>query len=118
MRKNNNEIIIKGRVYKYEVRHTITGKTVCRFGLQFWNGKYKDGKNQYAFVNCKGFDDFKLTEKQDVVVCGRLGYEEWTDKQNNKRSAIVIFVNSVYQDEPIEEQPQEEESPLLENPFV
>ena len=111
-----NTISIFGRVYKYQVRHTTTGKTVCRFGLQFWNGKDKDGKNQYAFVNCKGFDDFNLTEKQDVVVCGRLGYEEWTDKQGNKRSAILIFVNSIGQ----EEQPQEvvEESPLLENPFV
>ena len=118
MRKSNNEIIIKGRVYKYEVRHTTTGKTVCRFGLQFWNGKDKDGKSIYAFVNCKGFDDFRLTDKQDVVVCGRLACEEWTDKQNNKRSAIVIFVNSIVQEETIEEQPQKEENPLLDNPFV
>ena len=98
-----NEIKLKGRVYRYETKQTSTGKTLCRFGLQFYTGKDKDGKSKYAFVNCKGFADYGLKEKQDVFVSGNLACEEWTDKEGNKRSALLILASSVGTEEPKEE---------------
>lgn len=90
-----NELKLKGRVYRYETKTTSSGKVVCRFGLQFYNGKDKDGKSKYAFFNCKGFEDFGLKEKQEVLIDGYIACEEWSDKQGQKKSSIVAIVKSI-----------------------
>lgn len=94
----NNEVKIKGRAYRYTVAYTKTGKTISTFGLQFYNGKDTEGKSKYAFVNCKCFSDLKLQDKQDVIVCGNLACDEWTDKNGAKQSRIVILVNNIITD--------------------
>lgn len=103
----NNEIRIKGRIYRYTIFHTKNDKIITTFGLQYYNGKDKDGKSKYSFVNCKGFNDYQLTEKQDVVVLGHLGSEEWTDKQDSKRERIIIFVDNIESEQQKEEKQED-----------
>ena len=110
-----NDVKIAGRVYKYNEFTTSKGKTIARFGLQFYNGKNAEGKSQYTFVDCKGFKSFGLNEKDDVIVFGHLGGEEWTDKQGSKRSRVCLLVESV------DSQNDEkfiEEHKISDNPFV
>lgn len=91
-----NEIKIGGRVYRYNVFHTPKGKMIASFGLQFYNGKNVDGNSRYCFVDCKSFGkEYPLTEKQDVVVLGHLGGEEWVDKQGNKKTRLCIIVDNI-----------------------
>jgi len=99
----NNEVKIKGRAYRYTVSHTKSGRTICTFGLQFYNGKDQDGKSKYAFVNCKSFEDLKLVDKQDVFVIGRLAVDEWTDKQGQKKSSTSVVVEKLETEEKQEE---------------
>jgi hypothetical protein len=90
-----NEVKINGRVYNYEAKPTSTNKIMSRFGLQFYNGK-KDGKSTYAFINCKGFEDFGLEDRQDVIVTGTIRENSWLDQQGNKKGGEKeIFVSSV-----------------------
>lgn len=91
----NNEIKLEGYSYKYELRNTPNGKKVCRFGLKFYNGKDKDGNSKYAFVSCKGFDDYALSDKEKVIVNGSLSQSEWTDKQGNQKKELQILVSSI-----------------------
>ena len=92
----NNEVKIKGRVYRNTVFHTSKGKTISTFGLQFYNGKNVNGESQYCFVDCKCFGkEYPLSDKQDVVVFGHLGGEEWVDKQGNKKTRLCIIVDNL-----------------------
>ena len=92
----NNEVKIKGWAYKYELKNTTTGKKMYNFGLKFYNGKDKEGKSKYTFINCKGFDkDYALKDKQEVVVLGSLAKDEWKDKDGKDNERFFIFVNSV-----------------------
>ena len=90
-----NEVRLNGRVYRYKVSRTKNDKLICNFGLQFWNGRDKDGNNKYAFVDCMGFEDYKLKDKSDVVVVGNLACDEWVDKNQNKQNRLKIMVKSV-----------------------
>ena len=91
-----NEVKIRGRAYNYTVLHTSTGKTVIKFGLQFYSGKDSTGVSKYSFVDCKGFGkDYNLNEKQEVTVIGHLNCEEWTDKQGTKKSKLCIIIDNV-----------------------
>ena len=99
-----NEVKIKGRVYNYKLFHTSKGNTIVNFGLQFYNGKDQQGYSKYSFVDCKGFNDYQLKDKQDVVVLGHLASEDWQDKQGNKKSKLCIVVDNVeYKEEKKEE---------------
>lgn len=90
----NNEVRIKGRAYRYEVKNTSGGKKVCTFGLSFYDGKDKEGKARYTFVNCKGFTDYDLKDKQEIVVKGNLsGYEY--KKEGLSIPAFQILVDTI-----------------------
>lgn len=103
---SENTVRLKGRVYRYEVRHSTKGKQICTFGLQFYNGKDKDGKSQYFFASCKGFGtDFKLKDKQDVIVNGKLAGDTWKDKEGKSADKLYIIVDSI--EEPTEQPKQE-----------
>lgn len=107
----NNKVEVGGYVAKYEERQTNNGKTIARFGLKIYNGK-KDGQSQYAFINVKAFTSLELVDKQEVNVIGHLLVEEWTDKQGNKRSAVVVIADKV------DAMPMKSEPPNKENGFV
>lgn len=93
---SENTVRLKGRVYRYEVRNTTSGKQICTFGLQFYNGKDKDGKSQYFFASCKCFGtDFKLKDKQDVIVKGKLAGDTWKDKEGKSADKLYIIVDSI-----------------------
>lgn len=91
----NNNFILQGWAYKYEIHTTKTGKVVCRFGLKFYSGKDKENKSKYSFISVKGFKDFDLKEKQPVLVKGSLSCDEWIDKNGIKKSSFVLLADTV-----------------------
>lgn len=100
-----NEIKIAGRAYRYTARKTKNDKTVCEFGLQYWNGKDQEGKSKYAFISCRGFEDFNLKDKQEIVVFGKIRSDEWVNKEGKQESKDKIYVDRV---EPQESKQQQE----------
>lgn len=87
---NINKIEIIGRVYKATTTQTNSGKSITKFGLQFWNGK-KDDKNTYAFIDVVIWDDIKLNDKDEVIVKGYLKCNEW---EKDGKKLTKLFVNA------------------------
>ena len=61
----------------------------CRFAINFYAGKNKDGKAQYSFIDCKSFKVFP-NEREIIEASGWLSYEEI--KYNEKNLSRNIFV--------------------------
>ena len=101
-----NQVIISGRAYRPQVRTTRSGKVITTFGLSIWNGKDRDGKSTYCFMDCKCFtDESNLTG--DVIVRGRIGFDCW-EKDGKKFNKPIIIVDKIMGGEnPVEEQSQE-----------
>lgn len=91
----SNKVQISGKIGTTKEFNTSSGKTITRFGLSFWNGKDKDGKSKYAFVNCIYFDRLEQTHG-DVEIDGYISSEEWNDKETGKkRTSIVLNVKTI-----------------------
>lgn len=90
-----NNIKISGFAYKSAVRHTNAGKAITSFGLNFWNGKDKNGVNKYAFVNCTFFGEQNIADRQGVEIDGYLCANDWTDKYGQKRHDLSIIAKNI-----------------------
>ena len=100
-----NQIIIMGRLTRDpELRRTGSGLAVTSFGVaverDFPN---KDtGEREVDYINCvawreKGeFVSKWFTKGSMIVVVGRLQMRNYTDKDDNKRVAAEVIVDSVY----------------------
>ena len=88
-----NKVEITGRIYNIKETTTTTGKTVSRFGLSIYNGKDKNGKTQYGFVDCKYFGRVTPSELLKDVV-GRLTIDSW-EKDGKKFSKVEILVEEI-----------------------
>ena len=80
---------------------TNSGKDYANFRLA-WSEKYKDGENN-CFLECKAFgptakfmSQYMNTKGQEIIVEGKLNTDQWTGQDGNKRSKIVLMVNSVH----------------------
>lgn len=94
-RKENkmNILELDGKICQQKAIITSTGKTITSFSLNFYNGK-KDGKSQYAFIDCKLFDSLTIEDKTMVNCKGWLGSESW-EKDGKKYSRIVFYVKEI-----------------------
>lgn len=85
-----NKVELSGRVYNSEVRNTVSGKTVIRFGLSVYAGKDNDGKSKYHFVNCKYWGD-NIENSMDIDVVGKIAFDTWEkDGRQNVRQYILV----------------------------
>lgn len=88
-----NNVELNGKICQQKAIKTSTGKTITSFSLNFYNGK-KDGKSQYAFIDCKMFSALDIEDKSQVDCKGWLGAESW-EKDGKKYSRIVFYVKEI-----------------------
>lgn len=88
-----NRVEITGKIYNIKESTTTTGKSVTRFGLSIYNGKDKNGKSQYGFVDCKYFGRITPSELLKDIV-GRLTIDSW-EKDGKKFSKVEILVEEI-----------------------
>ena len=99
-----NRITIMGRLVRDpELRRTGSGVAVTRFRIAV-DSDYKDGNGnkKTVYVDCQAWRTSAeyickyFTKGRMIVVDGKLDQDEWTDKENNKRSGHLIIVDSAY----------------------
>lgn len=88
-----NKVIITGRAYRPQVRTTKSGKAITTFGLSVYNGKDRDGKSTYCFIDCKYFDEANNLNG-DVRVEGKLAFDVW-EKEGKKNTKPIIIVDKL-----------------------
>ncbi len=85
-----------------EYRETKNGAKVCKFTLCAKNNvKSEDMNKVYEFYTVKVFSKLAdvvrdFVHRGDFLeVVGQLRQERWTDRQNNKRSAVVVMADRI-----------------------
>lgn len=100
-----NKAIIMGRMTRDpEIRKTQSGVSVCSFSVAVDRDVVDKNTNQREtdFINVtawRGAADIVgkyLSKGSWVVVEGRIQVRNYTDKDNNKRTATEIIANNVY----------------------
>lgn len=89
-----NTLELNGKICQQKQIKTATGKIFTTFSLNFYNGKNKDGKSQYAFIDCQIFSAIDIEEKSNVACKGWLGSVSW-GKDGKKYSRIVFYVKEI-----------------------
>lgn len=112
-----NKVILKGRLtadVEYKVTQTATKYAAFSVAVPRRFSK----NNETDFINCKAFDktaDFisKYFQKgQEILICGEIRVNKWTDNNGNNRYSTEVLVNEVdfcgsKQDNSIQNAPQE-----------
>ncbi|MBQ2601816.1 MAG: single-stranded DNA-binding protein [Oscillospiraceae bacterium] len=100
-----NHIVIMGRLTRDpELRHTQSGVAVASFRLAVDRDfQSRDGGDRQAdFIDVVAwrqtgeFVSKYFAKGRMAVVSGRLQTREWTDKDNNRRTAYEIVADNVY----------------------
>lgn len=100
-----NKAIIMGRMTRDpEVKQTQSGLSVCSFSVAVdrdivdkdTNQRETDFINVTSWRNTADFVGKYFTKGSLIVVEGRIQVRNYTDKENNKRTATEIVANSVY----------------------
>ena len=100
-----NKAIIMGRLTRDpEVKQTQSGLSVCSFSVavdrdivdKSTNQRETDFINVTAWRTTADFIGKYFTKGSSIVVEGRIQVRNYTDKDNNKRTATEIVANSVY----------------------
>ena len=97
-----NHLVFQGRLTKdLEMKQTPSGISNIAFTLA-WNEKYKENEDK-CFLRCKAWrqtaefiDRYFHDKGSEMTVEGKLSTEEWTDKEGNQRSQIVLNVDKVH----------------------
>ena len=92
-----NNTVLQGRLVRdVELKTVGDNISVVEFTVA-WSEKYKD-KETRAFIRCKAwrgtaeFIDKYLHDKgQELIVEGKLGTEEWEDKETGKKQSKTIL---------------------------
>ncbi len=100
-----NKAIIMGRLTRDpEIKKTQSGLSVCSFSVavdrdivdKSTNQRETDFINVTAWRTTADFVGKYFTKGSLIVVEGRIQVRNYTDKDNNKRTATEIVANSVY----------------------
>lgn len=92
----NSDVILKGRVFRPEAKHTKNGGMMYQFTIACYAGKDKQANTYHPslFFDCLTFDALP-PEGGRIIVEGRFQYESWTDKTTGElRSKHKVIVNS------------------------
>ena len=95
---NFNKAIIGGRITADpELRQSPNGTYICSFSVAV--NRYKD--EEADFFECTAFNERaelvsrNFRKGSNILVCGRLRQERFTDKDGNKRSKVTVTVDEV-----------------------
>lgn len=83
-----NEVKLRGKAV--QVKKFDWG---CRFAINYFAGKDKEGKALYGFIDCKSFKVFP-NEKEIIEASGWLSWEEVKYNEKNL-SRIIYMVNEI-----------------------
>jgi len=96
-----NSITLDGSVFQAETRYSKNGVAVLTFNLSAYLGKEADKKtSRYGNIRVKAFKALaenagrELTDKDHVVVTGRLDFEKW-EKDGQKYSRPCIIATDI-----------------------
>ena len=100
-----NKIILVGRLGSDpEIQYTPTGTAKAKFSLAT-NRKWKDGEGRpqekvewhriVAWGKTAELCGEYLSKGREVYVDGRIEYDNWTDKEGNKRYTTEVIVQEV-----------------------
>ncbi len=96
-----NKTIVQGRMVRNpDMRHTQSGKAVCSFTVA-WSEKFGETENK-LFLPCVVWDKHAefvgkhFGKGQEIIVEGRLGSRQWTDKDGNKREIVELTVDRAH----------------------
>ena len=98
-----NQVVIAGYIGNIgDIKATKAG-SLMNFSLSFSNGKNKENKTKYAFINCTTFDDEVIEavsafgKKAKVLVTGRLAEDSYTNKEGKEIRQLKMIVENVCQ---------------------
>lgn len=93
----SNSLQLSGFIGKVEMTYLSTGKAITKFYVKFYNGKTKEDKPQYAFMNCEAWGDLAEdinTIATDIIydLEGILKAQSYTDKEGKGRTSYTMTV--------------------------
>ena len=102
---NYNKIILVGNLTRDPQLSYLPSQTpVVEFGLAV-NRKWKDQSGQQredvCFIDCRAYAKSAeilnqyMSKGRQILIEGRLQFDQWTDKDGNKRSKHRVFVENV-----------------------
>lgn len=104
MAGNVNKVFLMGNLTRdVQLKHTANKTAIANFGMAI-NRRYRDsnGENQEetTFVDCEAWARTAetmakyLSKGRPVFVEGRLRLNEWQDRDGNKRSKLLVVVDT------------------------
>ena len=97
-----NHLVLQGRLVEEPRFGDTSANTRYANFRMAWSEKYKDKENR-CFLECKAFGgtaqfmERNMNRKgQEIVAEGKLNTEEWTSQDGQKRSRIVLMIESVH----------------------
>lgn len=98
-----NELKLRGKIC--QIKKYDWG---CKFAINFYAGKDKNGDAMYAFIDCKGFK-IEPKDREIVEATGWLSYEKFShDGKNFSRLIYVVTDIKPYNTEVKKEEKVEE----------
>ena len=94
-----NKVILIGNITKdLELKQTQNGVSVCSFDIAVNRKMNKDEVDFISIVAWRQQAEFvsKYFKKgQAILICGQIQTRSYTDKQNNKRTAVEVVADEV-----------------------
>lgn len=117
---NLNKVVLGGRLANQpELRVTTSGVSVCSFTVAVNRPKKQGEANPTAdFIRCTAFrQTAELVSRgfkkgSNILVCGRISQEKYTDKNGQKRESVTVTVDEVTFIDPKEDTPSEFKPPI------
>jgi single-strand DNA-binding protein len=99
-----NKVILMGNLTRdVELRAISSGQQVGKIGLavnRHFTTASGEKREEVTFVDCEAWGKTAeimakyLTKGKPVLIEGRLKYDQWDDKDGNKRSALRVVIES------------------------
>lgn len=101
---NFNKVMLMGNLTRdIELRHTASNLAIAKIGLAVnrrWKSPEGEQREETTFVDCEAFGRTAevmsqyLAKGRPVFLEGRLKLDQWEDQQGQKRSKLVVVVES------------------------
>lgn len=97
----NKVILIGNLTSDPELKQTTSGISVCSFGIAVNRKRTKDGEQACDFITIQAwrqqaeFVSRYFKKGKPILICGQIQTRSYTDKQNNKRTAVEVVADEV-----------------------
>lgn len=101
---NFNRVILAGNMTRDpQLSYTPSNTAVCEFGLAInrkWNDREGNSREETTFVDITAYGrqaeviNQYMSKGRPILVEGRLRYNQWTNKEGQKRSRLDVIVEN------------------------